>query len=124
MHEKAQAIKKDLLGKVRAKDGVNILAEVIDLESAEEVKNILFELRNQVENLICVLGSVVNEKPSISVMISDNLVKEKNWNAGNLVKQLAVEIKGGGGGQAFYATAGGTDASGLLKAVNRIMQLI
>ena len=64
-----------------------------------------------------VLGANVNGKPSLTVMLSDNLVKEKNLHAGNIVKTLAIAIKGGGGGQPFYATAGGTHPEGLAKAI-------
>jgi alanyl-tRNA synthetase len=57
-------------------------------------------------------------------MISDNLVKDKNLHAGNIVKELAREIKGGGGGQPFYATAGGTDISGLDRVIERAKELV
>ena len=124
MHEKAQQIKNDLIANVRQKNGMNVITGVIELDSSEEVKNILFELRNQVENMVCVLGNTVNGKPNLSVMLSDNIVKDRNLNAGTLVKELAKDIKGGGGGQAFYATAGGTEANGLKTAVQRLEQLI
>ena len=89
----------------------------IDLNSADAIKNLSFELKGQIENLFLVLGAIVEGKPSLTVMLSDNLVKEKNLHAGNIVKELAKEINGGGGGQPFYATAGGTNADGLSKAI-------
>src|ERR1700741_1573558 len=66
---KAQSIKQKLLTKVQNKNGINFIAEKISFDSAEEIKNILFEIRNQVENCVCVVGAEVKGKPSISVII-------------------------------------------------------
>ena len=92
--------------------------------SAEEIKNLLFELKNEVPNLFCVLAADVNGKPSISVIINDTLVKEKNLNAGNIVRELAKEINGGGGGQPFYAQAGGSKPEGLVTVVEKAKKLM
>ncbi len=119
LKEKAQSIKQNLLSKVQNKNGINIIVEQIAFDSAEEIKNILFEIRNQVENCVCVIGAEVKGKPSISVIIDDNLVKEKNLNAGNIIRDLAKEINGGGGGQPFYAQAGGSKLEGLSSAINK-----
>ncbi|MDP2387591.1 MAG: alanine--tRNA ligase [Bacteroidota bacterium] len=124
LKEKAQTIKKHLLTKQTKVNGINLISEVIELDSAEEVKNILFEIRNQVENSVCVIGSEIKGKPSLSVIISDNLVKDKNMNAIATIKEIAKEINGGGGGQAFYATAGGTNAEGLTKAIEKVKSLL
>ena len=118
-HEKAMAIKQELLAKVQTKDGINFVSHLIQFDSADEIKNLLFDLRKEVDNLVCVLGAEVLGKPSISVIISDALVKEKNLNAGNIVRELAKEINGGGGGQAFYAQAGGSKPEGLSKAIEK-----
>jgi alanyl-tRNA synthetase len=119
LKEKAQSIKQSLLTKVIAKNGINVIIEQISFDSAEEIKNILFEIRNQVENCVCVIGAEVKGKPSISVIIDDNLVKEKNLNAGNIIRDLAKEINGGGGGQPFYAQAGGSKLEGLSLAIEK-----
>lgn len=119
LKEKAQSIKQSLLTKVVAKNGINVIVEQISFDSAEEIKNILFEIRNQVENCVCVIGAEVKGKPSISVIIDDNLVKEKNLNAGNIIRDLAKEINGGGGGQPFYAQAGGSKLEGLSLAIEK-----
>ena len=119
LKEKAQSIKQSLLTKVVAKNGINVIVEQISFDSAEEIKNILFEIRNQVENCVCVIGAEVKGKPSISVIIDDNLVKEKNLNAGNIIRDLAKEINGGGGGQPFYAQAGGSKLEGLSTAIEK-----
>jgi alanyl-tRNA synthetase len=123
LKEKAQNIKQNLLSKVQNKNGINVIIEQISFDSAEEIKNILFEIRNQVENCVCVIGAEVKGKPSISVIIDDNLVKEKNLNAGNIIRDLAKEINGGGGGQPFYAQAGGSKLEGLRAAIEKAMSL-
>jgi alanyl-tRNA synthetase len=103
---------------------IQLITEKIDLDAVEVVKNIAFELRSSLENLVLVLGHLNNGKPMITVALSDNLVKDKNLNAGQLVRELAKHIKGGGGGQAFYATAGGTDVEGLEKAIKNAEALL
>jgi alanyl-tRNA synthetase len=123
LKEKAQSIKQTLLSKVESKNGINVIIEKISFDSAEEIKNILFEIRNQVENCVCVIGAEVKGKPSISVIIDDNLVKEKNLNAGNIIRDLAKEINGGGGGQPFYAQAGGSKLEGLSSAIEKAKSL-
>ncbi len=124
VREKAQAIKNDLKSQIQNKNGVNFLAKQIVFDHAEEIKNILFEIKNEVENCFLVLGAEINGKPSLSVIVSDNLVKEKNLNAGNIVRDLAKEINGGGGGQAFYAQAGGSKPEGLAAAIEKAKTLI
>jgi len=117
MTARAALVKSDLLNKQHSGNGINIIAERIDLPSAEAVKNISYEIRNQVDNLVLLLGTVVDGKPLLSLIISDKLVKDKNLNASNIIRTIAKEIQGGGGGQAFYATAGGKNVSGLDKAL-------
>jgi alanyl-tRNA synthetase len=117
--EKASGIKKELIAHIEKKGDINFIAHYIQFNSAEEIKNLLFELRNEVPNLVCILAADVNGKPSISVIISDDLVKSKGLNAGNMVRDLAKEINGGGGGQPFYAQAGGSKLEGLSSAVEK-----
>ncbi|PBQ30364.1 alanine--tRNA ligase [Sphingobacteriaceae bacterium] len=122
--EKAAVIKKDLISKIEKKGDINFISHLIQFDSAEEIKNLLFELKNEVPNLVCVLAAEVNGKPSISIVINESLVKEKNLNAGTLVRELAKEINGGGGGQPFYAQAGGTKMEGLQSALNKAKTMI
>jgi alanyl-tRNA synthetase len=77
-----------------------------------------------VENLYLVLGSQVNGKPLLTVIMADNLVKEKGLNAAEIVRTAAKEIQGGGGGQAFYATAGGKNPEGLAKAIEKAADVV
>lgn len=119
LKEKAAGIKQVLLQLIEKKGDLSFVVHQIQFDSAEEIKNILFELRNEVPNLFCVLGAMIDGKPSISVIISDEVVKTKNLNAGSIVRELAKEINGGGGGQAFYAQAGGSKPEGLAAAMNK-----
>ncbi|MFN4082231.1 MAG: alanine--tRNA ligase [Bacteroidia bacterium] len=121
--ENTKQIKLTLKNNIEVLDGVNVIATIIDIPNAEQLKNLSFELKNEIDNLFCALGATFNDKPLISLIISDNLVKYRNLHAGNLVKQAAKHIKGGGGGQPFYATAGGNDASNLYIAIDELKNL-
>ncbi|WP_305983325.1 alanine--tRNA ligase [Roseivirga thermotolerans] len=117
-------VKRNLLQKVEAKKGINVLIEQIDIPSADALKKLSFELKNEVDNLLAILAANVSGSPQISIVISENLVKEKSLNAGQLVRELAREIKGGGGGQPFFATAGGKDITGLERVVTRATEML
>ncbi|MCC7302979.1 MAG: alanine--tRNA ligase [Bacteroidia bacterium] len=121
--QKANQIKKDLRSRIKNQAGIQLLVERIDLDSADAVKNIAFEFKDTEKNMMIVLGGIIKGKPSLTVAISEDLVKAKNLNAGTIVRELAKEIQGGGGGQPFYATAGGTDTNGLEKALAKARQL-
>jgi alanyl-tRNA synthetase len=118
-NEKIQIIKSGLIANLHAYQSFNLIVAKIDVPNADSLKQLSYELRDQVENLIAVLGTVVNDKPQLSVLIAENLVQSAGLNAGTIVKDLAKEIRGGGGGQPFFATAGGSDASGLDRALEK-----
>jgi len=120
----ASGIKQELKNKIQIINGVNVIAEVIQLDSAQAVKDLAFQLKGEIDNLFLALGSVIAGKPSISVMIAENLVAEKGLNAGTIVREASKEMQGGGGGQAFYATAGGKDVSGLAAAVDKAKSFV
>ena len=122
--QKAMNIKSGLINNIIKHDGINIIAEEIDLDSPKSVKDIAFQLKGEIDNLFLVLGIKVGEKANISVMISDNLIKEKELHAGNIIKEIAKEIQGGGGGQAFFATAGGKNPNGIKNAIKKAKQII
>jgi alanyl-tRNA synthetase len=124
LKEKVQEIKKELIKTVEKKGDINFIAQNIKFDSAEEIKNMLFEMKNEVPNLLCVITAEVKGKPSISVIINDELVKSKNLNAGNIVRELAKEINGGGGGQPFYAQAGGSKLEGLQSALEKAKKIV
>jgi alanyl-tRNA synthetase len=117
-------VKESLLKKIEKVDGVNYIIEKIEIASADALKQLSFELKAKIENLFMVLAANIDDKPQITVMISDKLVADKKLNAGNIVRDLAKEIQGGGGGQPFYATAGGKDLRGLDKVVDKAKALI
>lgn len=116
-NEKTVQVKGNLKSEIRNSNGINVLVARVEISSAEQLKNLSFQLKGEVDNLFCVLGCVLNGKPMLSVIISDNLVADQKLHAGNIVKSLAKEIQGGGGGQPFYATAGGNNVNGLDAAL-------
>lgn len=117
-------LKEKLKSQIESKDGVAVLMASINIANAEQLKNLSFQLNQEIENLFCVLGCVLNGKPMLSIIISENLVKERKWHAGQMIKELAKEIGGGGGGQPFYATAGGTKTEGLAVAIAKAKQML
>jgi alanyl-tRNA synthetase len=122
--EKSSGLKNDLAKKAQSINGINFIAEKVALPNADAIKNLAYQLKDIVSDLFLVLAADIDGKPNLTVMISENLVKEKGLNAGNIVRELAKEIKGGGGGQPFFATAGGSDASGLDNALAKAKSFI
>jgi len=108
-------IKEYLLKSMKSSNGINSIIQIIQVSNAGHAKDLAFQLKEEVENLFCVLLADIEGKPSISIMISDSLIREKGYNAGNLIRDWAKEVRGGGGGQPFFAQAGGADVSGLPK---------
>ena len=124
LNKQASTIKTELKNQVQNINGVNFIGAKITLNSASAIKDIAFQLKNEIDNLILVLGAEINEKANLSIMISENLVKEKEWNASEMIRKVAKEIQGGGGGQPFYATAGGKNPKGLELAINKIKEIL
>ena len=122
MKEKEAEVKSRLLKNIEEINGVKVIKFCAPMP-AEAVKNIAFQLRGEItENLFFVAGTEDHGKPMLTVMISDNLVAG-GLKAGNLVKEAAKLIKGGGGGQPHFATAGGKDSDGLNAAVEKVLEL-
>jgi len=123
--EKLQAanagnLKGDLIKKVKNVNGINILAEKVDITDVKAAKTLLFNLEKEVGNGVFLFGLESNNKPQLMLMISKSVVESQGWNAGKIVKDIAKEIRGGGGGQDFFATAGGSDASGMDAALEAL----
>lgn len=122
MMQKAQAVKQELLQNKIACNGFNLICSQVDIPSAEAVKSISFEIKNQEPNIVALLATVIDGKPFLSLILSDNLVTEKNMNAATVLRDLAKHIQGGGGGQPFYSTAGGKQIHGLKAAIEAGLQ--
>ncbi|MGZ3754188.1 MAG: alanine--tRNA ligase [Mucilaginibacter sp.] len=122
--EKSSGLKTELAQKAESINGISMIAQKVELPNADAIKNLAYNLKDIVPNLFLVLVADIDGKPNITVMIAENLVKEKGLHAGNIVKELAKEIKGGGGGQPFFATAGGSDISGLDRVLEKVKTLI
>ena len=119
LKEKIKSIKSVLLNKLEQINGVQFIGDIIDIDSPAAIKDLAFQMKNETTNLVLVLGSEIDGKANLSVMISDNLIKDKNLNANQIVREISKEIDGGGGGQAFYATAGGKNPQGLKLAIEK-----
>ncbi len=115
---------RDFVSKAVDINGIRFVSGQIDNGSAEIMKNMAFQVRSGSDNTILVLGSETGGKASLLVMVSDKLVQEKNINAATIIKEIATEINGGGGGQPFLATAGGKDPAGIGRALSKAAELI
>ncbi|MFN6077424.1 MAG: alanine--tRNA ligase [Fluviicola sp.] len=121
--DQARLVKAELKAKVETKEGYSFLEAELNL-NAGSVKDILFQLKSEFPNFVGIIGSKEDDKCAVSVIIDEELSKAKNWNAGAIVKAVAQHIQGGGGGQAFYATAGGKNPAGIQKALSEARNLL
>jgi len=117
--EKAQHLKNELIQQATWINGVQLITAQVSLPTADAVKNLAFAIKREMTDLFLVLAANIEDKPHLAVMIADNVVANKQLDAGKIVRELAKEIKGGGGGQAFFATAGGKDIQGLPAALEK-----
>ena len=114
------AVKNELLAKKQTIGGVTFIGEIVSLGSNDAVKNLCYMLKGESTDFVFAIGANIGGKASLHIMIAENLVKDKNWNAGAWIKEISPLIKGGGGGQPFYASAGGTNADGLQAAIDAV----
>ena len=125
-HFQAEAVeqaKEKLLSQARMVNGVKVITAVMPMKQ-DMAKDLVFKLRAAADgHLLCVVGSVYEGRPTLSVMISDDLVADHNLNAGQMVREAAKLIQGGGGGQPHFATAGGKNPDGLSAAVDKVVEL-
>lgn len=122
--EQANQLKDQLAAKVVKQNGYSLILEKVAVPSADALKNIAYGLRNQFDDLLLILAADVDSKPQVTVMLGEKLAQTNQYHAGNLVKELAKEIEGGGGGQPFFATAGGKNLNGLNAVIEKARQLI
>ena len=121
--ETVERVKTQLLEKARNINGVKVVQAVLPM-APNAAKDLVFKLRQACpEQLLVVIGSHYQERPNLSVMISDDLVKENGLNAGQMVREAGKLIQGGGGGQPHVATAGGKNKDGLNAAVDKVVEI-
>lgn len=122
--ERVKVVKDNLKSRVLNENGVNIISGEVGIGNAAMVKDLAYQLKGEVENLFLVVGAVIDGKPLLTIMISENIVAEKGLDAGKIVREAGREIQGGGGGQPFYATAGGKNAAGLQAAIDKALSFV
>ena len=119
----AARLANSLIEGAQTVNGVKVVKAVLPVEPAS-AKDIVFKVRAAIpEKLLCVLGSTYENKPLLSIMLSDDMVKDYELNAGKIIREAAKLIKGGGGGQPHYAQAGGKDVEGVTAAVDKAIEL-
>ncbi len=115
---------KELIEKAEVINSIRFISGNVETESSEVLKNIAYQVRSSSENSVMVIGSENSGKANLLVMVSDNLVKERNISAVNIIKEISGEINGGGGGQPFLATAGGKNPGGIGNAIKKAAELL
>jgi len=121
--EKAVFVKEQLKSELESIEDIQFLLKILDLEP-DVIKNLLFSFGKENDKLIAVIGTKSGGKAIISIYISKPIAEKYNLNAGQIIREAAKEIKGGGGGQAFFATAGGKDPQGLQNALKKAKEMI
>ena len=122
--KQAGQMKNDLAKQGIEVNGVQLIAKVIEVGNADMVKQIAYDLQREIPNVVAVLGAKINEKAHLSVIMDKGLVESKGLNAKEIIKAVSKHIQGGGGGQDFYATAGGKNPDGLQAAVDSVEGLL
>lgn len=118
-----ERLKEKLVKEARTVNGVTVVRAILPMEPAS-AKDLVFKIREAIpECLVAVIGAVAHDKPSLTLMISDDLVKDHALNAGQMVREAAKLMQGGGGGQPHYAQAGGKNPDGLAAAVDKVIAL-
>ena len=121
--EAVERAKERLLQQAREVGGVKVVTCMLPM-TPEAAKDLAFKLRAaQPENMLCVIGSKHDNKPLLTVMATDDLVSDRGFNAGKVIREAAKLIQGGGGGQPHFATAGGKNVDGLSAAVDKVVEL-
>lgn len=120
MVAQAGSLKSSILKDVTVIKGMNVISKVLPLKDSKAAKTLAYQIEGELGNVVILFGLELDGKAQLMLTISENLVKEQGLHAGNMVRELAKNIKGGGGGQAFFATAGGKDPAGLEEAIKAL----
>ncbi|UOK42624.1 MULTISPECIES: alanine--tRNA ligase [Flavobacterium] len=123
LKEKAKNLKGELASQLQNINGVDFLAVQVDLD-ANGAKDLAYELGQNKDNLFLVLATAADDKPMLTSYISKELVESKGLNAGQVVRELGKYIQGGGGGQPFFATAGGKNPGGIKEALEKAVEFV
>ncbi len=121
---KAAGLKDSLLAKVTELNGVQLIAEKVDIADSKIVKTLAFNLEKELENGVILLATEGEGKVQLLLSINKNLVESKSLNASNIIREISKHIQGGGGGQAFFATAGGKNAAGIPAAIDQLKSIL
>ncbi len=105
-------------------NGFNFIGAASELNSADALKKLAYELRNGIKNFVGVLGTSVEGKAHLCIIISDDLIKERALDAGKMIRIISKEINGSGGGQKFFASAGGSNPNGTVIAIESARELL
>lgn len=122
--EKKAGISKMISQKVEIINGINFVGQKIEVNSASVLRDISFQVKNNLKNLVLVLGADIKGKANISIMISEELVEAKQLDATKIIREVSGEIRGGGGGQPFFATAGGSNPEGIDASINKVKEMV
>jgi alanyl-tRNA synthetase len=119
------AIRNELMKKDELVNQINFIGDIVEVSSPDSLKKLCFDLKNHINNAVVVLCANIDGKPHVAVSIADTVVAAKNLDAGKIIKeQIAPVIKGGGGGQKNFATAGGSDTSNLKQVIEKVKALL
>lgn len=121
---KVKELKGDLINKIKLLGNTQVIKSLVPIKDAGGIKDLLFQIRAEHKNTVAIIGAVINGKPNLSIMITDDLVSLNGWNAGQTIREAAKLMQGGGGGQPFFATAGGKNPDGLEDAMNKAYNIL
>lgn len=122
--EKIASLKTSLIKQITEIGDISFISSVIQASKTGYLKDLAFQLRSEVDNLFLVLGAEIDGKANLAVMVSDNLISSKGFNATEIIRELSPAIDGGGGGQPFFAIAGGKNPEGLKKALELARNIV
>jgi alanyl-tRNA synthetase len=117
--EATKIMKAALKESVKQINGVNTIIEKINVGSANDLKDIAYQLKGEMDSLYLIIGAEIDGKANLVVMVSDDLIKSKGLNAGTIIREISKAVDGGGGGQPFLATAGGKNPAGIQNALDK-----
>ncbi|MFO8023349.1 MAG: alanine--tRNA ligase [Perlabentimonas sp.] len=121
--EKVKQVKSELKSSSVKVSNATVISQKVNLDSPDAIKDLAYQLRSEIDNLFLVVGAEISGKPLLTIMISDSLVESKKANASTIIREAAKAMKGGGGGQPYYATAGGKDVNGIEAAIKKAVEL-